>query len=638
MRVLLIVLGLYFSCFLTAQEHICKDFDHLIENEKRNGAWKLRSVQNEIYDDYDVKYHRFDWNIDPAVAYISGSVTTDFVALEDITQMVFDLAANMQVNEVLFNDKEVTFDRENDYLYIYFGETLPKDAMATVKVTYEGNPKSSGFGAFETNTHDDTPVLWTLSEPYGAKSWWPCKQNLFDKIDSIDTYVTVPNGNRVASNGLLTEEIPVGEDKTTFHWAHRYKIPAYLIAIAATNYEVFSDYAVLSSGDSVEVLNYVYPENLAAAKDAFNQTVEFIEVFSSLFGDYPFKDEKYGHAQFGWGGGMEHQTMSFMGGFSGGLQAHELAHQWFGDKVTCGSWSHIWLNEGFATYLTGISYEQLYGDETFLDWKTGKINRITQSSSGSVYVADTSSVNRIFNGRLTYDKGSMVLHMLRYKLGDEAFFEACRNYLNDPKLAYGYALTDDLQRHFEEASGEDLEEYFEDWYYGQGFPSYEVTYWENGDGIGVMVEQETSHSSVGFFEMPLELKLKGEGKDTLVRLEVEEQGQEFNLSPGFQVQSIEIDPNSNIISANNSVQVTTSVEENQDYELKVNSPFSDHIHIQSDRVINRLSIVDIEGKIIYEANQIKEKRISSGNWMPGTYILIVAYENGEKESRKIIKL
>src|SRR5690606_11632306 len=137
-----------------------------------------------------------------------------------------------------------------------------------------------------------------------------------------------------------------------------------------------------------------------------------------LFGTYPFHTEKYGHAQFGWGGGMEHTTVSFMGGFSMHLIAHELAHHWFGDKVTCGSWKDIWLNEGFAEYMAGLIVEHLDGEEAFVNWKGSKIGSITSQTNGNLYLTEVqaSDSDQIFKSSLTYDNCSIVVHMFRYCL------------------------------------------------------------------------------------------------------------------------------------------------------------------------------------------------------------------------------
>ena len=257
--------------------------------------------------------------------------------------------------------------------------------LDSLTISYSGNPISSGFGSFEQGTHNGDPVIWTLSEPYGAKGWWPCKQDLNDKIDMIDVYITTPQYNAsneeyiAVSNGLEQSQVVNGNNKTT-HFKHQYPIPAYLIAIAVTNYEVYS-HEVANNGNPFDVVNYVYPEDLAYAQANTGVTVDIMDLFTNLFEEYPYASEKYGHAQFGWGGGMEHTTVSFMGGFSRGLIAHELAHQWFGNKVTCGSWQDIWLNEGFATYLSGLVIEDFDGLPSFRSWRVGKVDHITSEEN-----------------------------------------------------------------------------------------------------------------------------------------------------------------------------------------------------------------------------------------------------------------
>ncbi|NJO89138.1 MAG: M1 family metallopeptidase [Chloroflexia bacterium] len=318
---------------------------------------------------------------------------------------------------------------------------------------------------------------------------------MYDKADSIDLVIIHPTTYKAAGNGkLISENVINGKMHT--HWKHRHPITAYLVAFAVTNYSTYSDYVPMDDGDPIEILNYVYPEDLSYAKVNTPATIEIMQLYNRLFITYPYRDEKYGHAQFGWGGGMEHQTMSFMVNFGFGLIAHELAHQWFGDYITCNSWKNIWLNEGFATYCESLTHEFGLSGENWANWKRNEINYITEEPGGSLFVNDTTSENAIFSGRLSYAKGGMVLHMLRGEVGDTAFFRGIRNYLQDEKLANAFASTENLQAHMEGESGKDLDYFFKDWVYGQGYPSYSFYWGQDENGIGtIKITQTQSHSS-----------------------------------------------------------------------------------------------------------------------------------------------
>ena len=488
------------------------------------------------------------------------------------------------------------------------------------------------------------PVIWTLSEPYGARSWWPCKQDLSDKVDSIDVIVRTPAEYRVASNGLLVSEQQDGQEMI-FHWNHRYPIPAYLVAIGVTNYGVFKDHVELGNGDSLEILNYIYPEDVAEAEVALESTIEIMTFFDSLFGDYPFADEKYGHAQFGHSGGMEHQTMSFMGKFTYDLQAHELAHQWFGDKVTCGSWQDIWLNEGFATYLTGLTKEFLGTEEQFYNWKRDRVNHITGNPAGSVWVDDTTNVFRIFHARLSYSKGAMLLHMLRWIMGDEDFFAGVKNYISAPELAYGYARTTDLQFYLERESGIDLSEFFEDWLYGQGYPSYHLTWGSNEGILTLTLHQSQSHPSVAFFEMPVPVYLGGEGQDTVVRLEHIFDGQEFEVDVPFAVDSVALDPDYWLISANNTVEyLPVSVidfDTSQEQLIISPNPFSQELVIDladESWSISQIDVFRSDGSLMnsFGASQ-KPVRLNTSDWATGMFLVQVRTTGGKVFGQKVVK-
>lgn len=531
--------------------------DHLpglIEQERKAGENRaLLRAGSRALNNYDIKYHRLEWKVDPAVQDITGKVTTYFVPTSSILQMEFDLTVMLTVDSVVYHGSIVPATQlTGDILQVDMPGTLAAGVLDSVSVYYQGAPPTgTGMGAFATSTHAGVPVMWTLSQPYGAKDWWPCKQDLQDKIDSIDVFITHPSVYRASSNGILVSETPMGSFTLT-HWKHRSPIAAYLIAMAVTNYVVYT-HSVPFDTTNTQIINYIYPEDSAALFPATYAAVGQMQLFDSLFGVYPFYRERYGHTEFGWGGGMEHQTNSFMGNFNFEIVAHELAHQWFGDYITCGSWHHVWLNEGFATYLSGLCYEHILPMYWQL-FKQNQVNKIVTEPDGSVYCDDTVSISRIFNSRLTYSKGCMILNSLRWVLGDSLFFAGMRNYATDPALAFGFSRFDQFKAHMEAVSGQDLTWYFNDWYFGEGFPTYHIQ-WEvdASNQVTVQVNQIQSHSSVDFFEMPLPLYFKNATQDTTVVINHTMNGEMFSFPLMFKPDTLKFDPEFWIISAFNLV-------------------------------------------------------------------------------------
>jgi aminopeptidase N len=599
-----------------------KSFTEIQKTEAKSALKKMLQKANINTGNYDVKYHRLEFTVNPSDAFILGDVTTYFKAKENLNQVTFDLSSNMTVSQVSQRGNILSFTQNtNDELVITLPITQNTDVLDSLTINYSGNPVSSGFGSFEQNQHNGDPIIWTLSEPYGAKGWWPCKQDLNDKADSLDVFITTPRFNPLnkeyiaVSNGLEQSQVVNGSNKTT-HFKHGYPIPAYLIAIAVTNYSVYS-HTVANNGNPFEIVNYVYSENLTLAQSSTPITVDIMNLFTELFEEYPFSNEKYGHAQFGWGGGMEHTTVSFMGGFDRNLIAHELAHQWFGDKITCGSWKDIWLNEGFATYLSGLVIENLDGNDSFNTWKLQRTSSITSLPDGAVYLADidTTSVNRIFSGRLSYNKGAMVLHMLRKKIGDANFFQGLKNYLNNTNHAYAYAKTEDFISIMEAAGGESLTEFFNDWLYNQGYPSYTILWNQpSSNQVHVKVSQVQSDASVSYFEAPIPLRLTGTLGEILdITLFNSVNNEDFFNTVNFTVASIQFDPESDLISKNNNVVLSANLEAFIKNIKIFPSPAFNNLSIEKPEnlMVSEIQIFSVLGQLLYQSAWTPKIDVSS---------------------------
>lgn len=525
--------------FLYAQHSNGVAADARAPEQKIAGYLRTYDLHSVSSSNFDVTWYRCHWIVDPAVRFIAGSITSAFTITASTASIVFDLNNALTVDSVLYHGSKTTFLQiPGNGLQVNFPATLSVGQKDAVSIYYKGVPPAGG--AFVTSTHAGVPVLWTLSEPYGASLWWPCKDVLTDKADSIDIAITYPIAYTASSNGLPVGETINGATKTTF-WKHRYPVASYLVAIAVTNYSVTMDAASLPSR-LMPVVTYAYPEAAASFTPANGIATFCLERFSQLLTEYPFAQERYAQTQFGFGGGMEHQTNSFLFNSSPGLVAHELAHQWFGDKVTCGSWTDLWLNEGFASYMEYI-YTELTNPGGRLPFLQGWRNSITSQPGGSVYVTDTLNEARLFDARLTYRKGGYLLHMLRWKLGDSTFFRGLRRYLNDPLLAYRAARTTDLQRILEAESGQTLGAFFQAWYYGEGYPNYTAVWSQQANGKAqVRLTQAPSHQSVSFYEMPVPLQFKSATRDTIIVVNHHYSGQVFTVSPGFTADTLIIDP------------------------------------------------------------------------------------------------
>ncbi len=530
------------------------DFERdIVKAEQLNASAKLTVFDSAPTANYDLTYVRCEWQLSPDTLFIAGSITSYFNLIENTNELFFDASTALIIDSVKFHYEPVLFFHNNNALQIIFPSEIGAGQSDSLTVFYHGVPDASGFGSFQITPHETANTIWTLSEPYGASDWWPCKQTLTDKIDSVDVFVTTPSMYKSGGPGTLISAISAG-DFTTYHWKTKYPIATYLIGVSVSNFEEFAFYAPMGD-DSLLFYNLIYPESLDDAIIGINSIVPSFELFSDIYSDYPYPDEKYGHMQFGWGGGMEHQTMSSVTNFHYELLVHEMAHQWFGDKITCSSWRDIWLNEGFATYSTWMSFDfsedpfQYY--EAYLNLSR---NTITSKPGGSVWVDDTTTTTRIFDGRLTYYKGAWLLHMLRWQLGESAFFDAIKSYATDPDLVYGFATTDDFKAHLESAADTSLTEFFNEWFYGQGFPSYNVLWSQDSEyNLTLSIHQTTSDPSVDLFRMQVPFRLYGDNDSLDIVLNNNSSDQIYHLQIPFSVDSIVLDPDIKLLHANDAV-------------------------------------------------------------------------------------
>ena len=333
--------------------------------------------------------------------------------------------------------------------------------------------------------------------------------------------------------------------KVRYEWKSTYPIAFYLISIAVADYIEYNIEAQIDGlPDPIFIQNFLYdrPDCLETYRDQIDVTVDIMKVFCDLFGPYPFLEEKYGHYLWPWGGGMEHQTMTGMGNFNFSLVAHELGHSWFGNFVTCATWQDIWINEGFATYAAYLATEniapQFAGGE-----KDYWFGRALGEPDGSVFVPAIEAENdsRIFSGNLSYGKGMALVHMIRFQLqDDELFFQTLRNFI--ALYANDVATGMEFKAVLEETSGMDFTDFFDQWYFGAGFPVFQLTWEQLGQDLILNSTQTTSSERTSLFRTDMEYRIYYPGGDTTVRVYQGENQEIYHFNILHPVDSVRIDP------------------------------------------------------------------------------------------------
>ena len=539
---------IYFSFFIFLTPFYGEDIEpkYLCSHEKSASRWQAQnSTLNQNQEKIDIKFYELNLDIDFNSSRIRGSVTVNGVIGNIYPDFIeLDLYDNMTVDSILQNNIPILYLHENDMLKIPISDiTLNDENLFSLTIFYQGTPDHCGAGGFKFDEHQNIGHVWTLSEAYCARSWWPCKDDPSDKADSVNIIISVPlePAYIVASNGLLSSTT-INNNKKTYFWKERYPITTYLVSLAIYPYTKWVDqYVSPISSDTMLIEHYVFPDRYEASYPNYSLTKDMLSFFSELFGEYPFISEKYGHADFTWGGGMEHQTLSSMGSFSQNLMVHELGHSWWGNLITCKTFNDIWLNEGFARYCQALWAEHMYGREAYFDF----MNNHAYYGAGTIYVENPSSNSQIFSAGLSYNKASWVLHMLRHKVGETMFFDILKSYASNDSLSYNAASTSDFQKVCEDISGLDFEQFFQQWIYGEKYPKYELSWWHEGNGIyNVKIDQVQSYN---FFSMPIDLKFSGSAGpmlvDTTIVIENNNSSQLYEFSGfNFLVENVMLDP------------------------------------------------------------------------------------------------
>ncbi len=610
--------------------------------------------QNENLNDYDVKFYWLDIEVSSANIDVAGNTSiTAEVTASVLDTFAFELVPEMTIDSFFFNNVKYNgFTRDGDNV-LYAVNAAMQGELVTAKVYYHGTPPTGGFFAGVTHKHNSTwnkDVTWTLSESFAAKSWFPVKQDLEDKADSAWIFLTCPSDEMVGSEGLLTSVVDLGNGKARYEWKTSHVIDYYLISFAVADYMDYSIYAHPDSlnGDSVLIQNFIYndPGCLSYWKDDIDESPSILELYSNLYITYPFYDEKYGHCLTQLGGGMEHQTMTTIGGFSFHLVAHEMGHMWFGDNVTCATWSDIWVNEGFATYSDYLANEKLKGWSQAQSFIRNAQNNAMSQPGGTIYIPEDEITPgnewRIFNGRLSYDKGAAIIHTLRHEIQDDDLFFDC---LSQYQTQYGdsTATGEDFKNVVEDVTGKDWDYFFDQWYYGEGYPIYDFEwFYDTSQAEFHLISTQSTSASTPLFRMLFDVRLTFEdGTDSIVRFE-QTKNYNFFISPQSKiVTGVTIDPdNWTMEQVSSLILDIPETEANPAFFTMGPNPASDKLNIyfgSNNGSEKTITISDLSGRVImHHRTSGQQFGFNVSGLAKGTYLVQVT-EGKSKMVKRLVK-
>jgi aminopeptidase N len=599
--------------------------------ETEESAWReyiRRFPEGTAPGDFDVTFYHLDIEIATGNPYIQGSVLCRFASMVDsLSRITLDLQSALSVVNVTGN--AAGYEQAGDTVSIALDRAYGTGEGAEVTVHYGGVPQlAGGYKGLRYGIHGaNERIIASLSTPFLAHYWWPCKDGPGDKADSVWLDITIPDTTfggyplTAVSNGDFYC-ITHGGEKNTYHWRHCYPIVPYYVMVAISNYRVFQEVYTGPGAESFPLIYHVFDEHYDDARDGVARLPEAMTLFSEYFGAYPFAGERYGMTQLGFYGGIENQTNTIIGQMSPAwlwVAVHELAHMWFGDMITCHSWHHGWLNEGFATYCEALWEEYNGGQQAYIN----HLRSVKYLEGGTLFLQNDTDPFGIFIS-IIYDKGAWVLHMLRGLLGDEIFFQCLAEYAADPDLRYDHATTEDFQTICETVSGQDLDAFFDQWVYDERYPAYEYSFHQDPGSHITSVTLRQVQADYGWrevFVMPLELRFYfSSGRDSTITVWNDQQVQHLQYDFAEPLAGMLVDPDDWVLKT---AALVVAVEEETEplprrFALEQNypNPFNAHTIISyqlAEEAEVRLEVFNIAGQKVYST--------AAGRQGPGAHTL-----------------
>ncbi|MFH1320511.1 MAG: M1 family aminopeptidase, partial [Bacteroidota bacterium] len=510
-------------------------------------------LRDKLLNNYDVKFYKLDINITDTSTYIEGNVIIEAVVQNNpLDTFVVELIDSLTVDSVVFNGANNIFTHFNDEIHIPIQPALSIGTNFNAQIFYHGIGISiPGVHNWTVGIMNESQVTMTNSETYHSKMWWPCKQLVEDKADSMYVFITTDSTCKAGSIGRLSDVVPLPDGKVRFEWKMSFPVPYYLVFFTVSDYIEYDFYTKPSmTYDSILIQCFLYDSAyLSQYKNKIDTAGAVIKYLSELFGLYPF--ERYGYCIVP-DNPHENITMSNIyfnvPNWFSSLLVHMLSHQWFAGNVTCKSWQDVWIHEGFAIYSEYLA-SAFFEDEIQAANKMNNYHQYAMSEpGGSVYVPIEEIFNeeRILDGRLSYCKGAALVHMIRFEIdNDSIFFQVLKNFNN--QHSGGSATGMDFKDVLEATSGIDFTNFFNQWYFGEGYPIFNINWTQNEDTLIFTSTQTTSTTITPLFITPIEYKLEHSLGDTIIRVYQTQNTQTYKIFMPYTVNSIEVDPNNWIL-------------------------------------------------------------------------------------------
>ena len=495
----------------------------------------------------DVQHYTFQLEVNDSTNVIAGKALITILFKKSINTFELDLVAltakgtGMTVSTILLNQKSISFQHANNRLKINLPDATQTNQLLTFEINYSGIPEDGLI--IGLNKYGDRGFFGD-NWPDRGEYWLPVIDHPSDK-SAVEFIIIAPHHYSVIANGIKIEESFVDEKRKLTHWKEEVPIPVKVMVVGIARFAV----QLAGKVDDIAIESWVYPQNKADGFRDYAVATKVLDYFHHNIGPYSYKKLANVQSKTRWGG-LENASAIFYSessvngkGDHESLIAHEEAHQWFGNSATENDWHHVWLSEGFATYFANLYLEHAYGHEKLVQEEILDREQVIKyylKNPAPIIDTTITDINKVLSTN-TYQKAGWVLHMLRHKIGDDNFWKGIRAYYKAYRNSN--AMTNDFQKIMEDASGQNLTEYFNQWLRKPGHPKLEGTWHYNASKKEVTISLNQTQKE-SFFTFPLEIALVDKnGNKKIETIQIEAKTNKKIVRADIEPTSIVLDPN-----------------------------------------------------------------------------------------------